>query len=324
MVNDEPTRFERRWVQGIEQLAIYRGLARKEEPSVKELAFLATTAAMQGFDDFPRFEARLRAYHRADLDRFVAEQAAVWQAVRAIPGFAEALRDPRLAGSLYAVDKPYFAAGATHPEKLLIIFTTVFNNFHLSNLALFTLLKPLGMSILFLKDSSQFNYLNGISAMGGDLSASTTLLKGIIARRGVRQVYVTGFSSSGYPSLLMSVLLPCDGYLGFSIRSDLSVGSKLSPGILFTNDIRAQIPASLCQNLAARLDAGGAVIPRRIIFGSDDDVDRGHADNIAGCPGVSLRELPGCGHPTVARLFADGELYGEFRTLIFQPGDEVG
>jgi len=311
-------RFESPYQHGLAQRRLLASLDAKPDPSVKQLLFLATESAAQGLDGFERSAAALEAYGRKDVQRFVDQHRSVWQAVRAIPGLEAMLDDTPLATALYAIDKPYFETGSLHPAKLLIVFTTMYNNFEISNLALLALLRPLGVSLLFLKDGSRFNYLNAIPGIGKDFESAARRIAANNARNGFREVYLSGFSSSGYASLLMTMAVPCTAYLGFSIRSDISEGPDFNAGDYFTAEIRDQVPPSLHHDLAPMIERSGQAIAYRLFYGSLNALDKRHARHLAGIPHVVLEELDGCSHGTVVRRLLDGQLLADFRSLMFQ------
>lgn len=311
-------RFQSPYQHSLAQLKRLRLLAAKTDPSIKELALLLSESALHGQGGFASSAAKMSLHDRPDIRRFVAERRLLWTKVRAIPQLAVMQSDTALVQALYRLDDPYFEQGSEHPQKLLILFTTMFNNFELSNLAVLGLLCPLGVSVLILKDASSFNYLLGIPGFGSDMSESIAALKRFIAEKGIEQVYISGYSGAGYAAMLVSTLLKCSGYLGFSVRTDLAADSSRSPGALFTDAARACVPESLCQNLAPRLNAGDHTLPYRIIYGSRSDRDRAHATNLADRPGIVLEEIEGCGHFPISRLLVEDRLAAVFSSLIFQ------
>lgn len=311
-------RFRSPYQHSASQLKALERLAEKPDPNIRELTFLLSENALHGGKDLPRHRALLAQYDRPDIRRFTEERRLLREKVAALPGFDAIKSDARLGQALYRLDRPYFERGAAHPEKLLILFTTMFNNFELSNPAILALLRPLGISILILKDASCFNYLLGIPGFGDDIEGSLTALKRFIAKQPIAEVYISGYSGAGYASLMLSTLLPCNGYLGFSVRTDLAAGSPRSPGSLFTEAARAQVPVSLCRNLAPRINAGPRTTPYRIIYGSLSERDRAHAHNIADRPAVSIEEIAGCGHFPITRLLMEDRLGETFRSMLFQ------
>lgn len=224
---------------------------------------------------------------------------------------------------LYETDGYFFSKGAQHPEKLLVIFTTMYNNFQISNVVLYALLKEFGVSVLMLKDCSYFNFLNGVTGLGTDINAVVNGISALASENNISELYLTGFSSGGYSSLYASLLLPCSGYLGFSVMTDLSKGSSLFPGKFFTDDVRKQIDERHLINLRVLADATNDRVSRELFFGADIESEGAHALNMAGLSNLKTTKVEDCRHQTVKTLIENGAFSDCLRDLLFQTKNKV-
>ena len=236
-------RFQSEHQHCIEQIHYIEQLMRNRHPTTKQVMFLLSHTALQGLDAFqPIYTAAIGATSKPSTVRYMKSRRQEWLAIQNLKSFKKNFADKQLVRKLYSLNKPYFERGRKHPEKLLVVFTTMYNSFYISNLALLSFLQDFGVSVLFLKDSSIYNYLNGIHGYGDTFEDAMSNLNTLITDKGFEEVYVTGFSSSGFASLLASCMLPCRKYIGFSIRSDLAPDSAISPGKYFTEETIAGIP----------------------------------------------------------------------------------
>ena len=201
-------------------------------------------------------------------------------------------------------------------RKLLVVFSTMFNNFFLSNLVLCRLLSDLDCHILYLKDATLFNYHHGVESFAHDLPGIAEGIRIIADKMDTDHIYFSGFSSSGYAALLTSLLMPSAGYLGFSHETDLSPGAQFPPNKYFTPEVRAKVNPRWLINLRAMLEVADPTTPRWLYYGEKSQSDVGHARGLEGLPGIKLVCLPDIGHNTVAELLAKGELVGLFSRLI--------
>lgn len=217
-------------------------------------------------------------------------------ALNAVPADFKARYEP----SLLNAQEPTFVQAEGQDAPTAIVFTTKFNNFYISNLVLAAVLVQSGCSVLFLKDTSNFGFLKGISGLGGDWESSMRLLTSWVAGR-AGPLSVVGFSSGGYAALLAAIILKPDRCAGFSVRTDLSTGSAL-PGPLFISiKDREEIPLNLLQSLTPLISE--SEFPFSLYAGNEDKVDIAHADAVSHLPNVSLRVFPNTAHISVRPLF---------------------
>jgi hypothetical protein len=293
--------------------------------SLRAALFAATELVVHGSEqacDFIRYISRQVTH--PDVQQYLDRLSKQAKFIRGIAGLDEIRRNKALVSELYKLNGIFFARGERHHEKLLVVFTTVFNNFYVSNLVFYAMLRHFGVSILFLKDTSLHNYLNGIVGFGNDIVQVSQRIKSVVQREGISEVYITGFSSGGYASLFCSNMLPCCSYVGFSLRSDLSRSSLLHPGKFFTEEVRSCIDERWLKNLRDIL-LGAHRFPRRdIYFGSEYAVDVEHARNLEGIPGTTIICLPGCDHQTIAALMESDRLTSIFQSLLFESENVIG
>jgi hypothetical protein len=217
-------------------------------------------------------------------------------ALNAVPADFRARYEP----SLLNAQEPTFVQAEGQDAPTAIVFTTMFNNFYISNLVLAALLVQSGCSVLFLKDTSNFNFLKGISGLGGDWESSMRLLTSWVAGR-AGPLSVVGFSSGGYAALLAATILKPDRCVGFSVRTDLSTGSALPTPPLMSIKDREEIPLNLRQSLTPLISE--SEFPFSLYAGNEDQVDIAHANAVSHLPNVSLRVFPNTAHISVRPLF---------------------
>ena len=200
--------------------------------------------------------------------------------------------------------------------KLLVIFTTMFNNFYISHLALQAMLKDLGCHILLLKDTSVANFLRGVADFAPDPAGIADKIQAVARQLGAEKIYVSGFSSGGYAALWTSMRIPCHGYLGFSHATDLSLASTLPLYWFFTEEVRAQIDPRWLEDLRVPLRDADPEVPRVLYYGANWEKDVLHAEHLAGLPAIRLERLENVGHNAVQHLLGEGRLKEQFRQLV--------
>jgi hypothetical protein len=237
--------------------------------------------------------------------------------IQSLKHLREVKEDQVLVSKLYEPEGYVFSSGAKHPEKLIVVFTTMFNNFQISNVALYALLKEFGVSSLILKDCTYSNYLNGVSGLGTNIHSLAQGISALAREDNISEIYLMGFSSGGYSSLYASFLLPCSGYTGFSLLTDLSKGSHIDPGPFFSTKSRDSTNEAYLINLRNLADATNDRVKRQIFFGADSAMDTAHAKNMDGVPNLQTIKVKNCGHDTVAALIERRKFYTCIRNLLF-------
>ena len=279
--------------------------------------FAATHIVMHGFDHAEEIIQRLRSnLNHPDAAVYLDELYRHLDFIKALTFWPHVKNDQALVSKLYETDGFFFAKGSSYPHKLLVVFTTMFNNFRISNALLYAMIKELGVSTLILKDCTYFNFLNGVSGLGTDIYSITRAISSLTREHHISEIFVTGFSSGGYASLYASFLLPCAGYLGLSVPTDMSRESTLFPGKYFKDEVRNKIDEKYLINLRVLAESTNDRVSREIVFGEKSAGDAAHASNMAGLPNLKITKLSS-GHQTVGALIEDHAFLDCFRKLLF-------
>ncbi|MCB2077112.1 MAG: hypothetical protein KDE55_05360 [Novosphingobium sp.] len=200
--------------------------------------------------------------------------------------------------------------------KLLVVWTTMFNNFYLSNAALATILGQLDCSILLLKDSTHFNYLKGVRNFAPDLFSIGPAIVQLAQKEGFEAIYHAAYSSSGYAALYTALSTPSRGYLGFSPWVDMRAGSPLPAPFYFSEEVREKVDPSLMFDLKPLLANADPSVPRTIIYGTNNWRDSANAKYVEELDTVDVIALAKTSHNTVMPYLADDRLLEPFvRTI---------
>lgn len=251
--------------------------------------------------------------HVDRLDRRLA-------AIRSLPDLAPIMADPIRLATFYKHDG-FQLFPFPSSRKLVVAFTTVYNNFGVSNAVLYALLRRFGVSILILKDPTVFAYGCGVRGLGEDPEQLADAVSRLARDIGSPEIYVTGFSSGGYPSLLFSSLVECKGYLGFSVRTGSGYyGDPLPRWGVFNEAqdywIRRNVARRFHVNLRGLFEGRRDECNRVLVVGDGNDRDMAHARDVAHCPGFELSVLESCGHDTVSAAIERGLMDGLLARLL--------
>jgi len=201
-------------------------------------------------------------------------------------------------------------------RKLLVIFTTIYNNYFISHLNLQAMLKGLGCHLLLLKETTLANYQRGVVSFARDLPDLPVQIQATARKLGADQIYLSGFSSGGYAALQTSLLLPCHGYLGFSHPTDLRPDSPLPRPWYLTDEVYARLDPRWLPDLRVPLADADPAVPRVLCYGDRAPRDVANAGHLAGLGTIRLVPLAGAGHNTIRYLLAKGRLTAAFRRLV--------
>ena len=112
--------------------------------------------------------------------------------------------------------------------------------------------------------------------------------------------------------------MPCNRYLGFSIRSDFSSDSALSSSKFFTDEVREKVNKRWLLDLKEFFSSTAQIQCHKDLYvGKQITMDVEHARNLSSSKNVTLHEL-NCGHITLAPLMENNELTSIFNNFIFE------
>jgi pimeloyl-ACP methyl ester carboxylesterase len=289
-------------------------MARAPVLSPRDAVMTATQLVNHGFAEAPEMIARLRRQlSNIAVQEYLDQIENRFRAIAALRHRDGIMVDRQLMHRLYHPEEPVFVRNPSGNGSLMLALATKFNNFQVSNAIFSAVLLELGYSVLILKDCTDFGYLKGVAGLGTDPEALARWVEGFMARQGLDQLHIAGFSSSGFAALLISAMLHCDGCICFSPLTDLGPGSGLpQPGYL-TQALRQQIDGRFLCNLATRFETERQITPRTIVFGDQSAADGRHARNLQHLPELRLIEVENCGHQTPGALLERGQLLDVLR-----------
>jgi len=301
-----------------ENLAWALEIARAFTPSVREslaAADLLVASGMTGKADLllrrivREFDAQVRPV-MTFLSRLIAVNArfrrtGIEQRVAKLGELAERLSSPGEESILWAPGRS---------QKLLVVFTTMYDDFWVSCPVLQCILEDCGANILYLKDPRRSLYLRGLSSFGDSFEALVDGIGRTARQTGARNIHIMGHSSGGYAGLLAASRLDAAAFLGFSIRTDLAPDSPM-PGTRFAKGIDGEA-AGLLLDLKSIVTDRGA--PRRAVLycGEGDTGDVAHAEHMADLPNFLVKKVANTKHETVLTLLADGEFERAVRRFL--------
>jgi len=201
-------------------------------------------------------------------------------------------------------------------RTLLVVFSTMHNNFWVSCPVLHCLLPTASISVLYLKDPREMMYLCGLKTYGPAFAALADGIRSVARELAVQDIRVAAFSSGGYAALLMASLLDADGYLGFSVRTDLSPGSPLPTDRYVMRRALREAAAAHLIDLKPVLRERAS--PKRgiLYYGNLARIDVAHATHLADLPAFTVKEVPNTWHNTIVTLLADGTFEGILRRFL--------
>lgn len=256
----------------------------------------------------PDMQSRLRAY------------LSICDATDQCPAVAHVRAQPQLVEQLYDTHRSHFFRGNKKPEVLLVVFTTIFNNFGISNLVLYSLLQAAGVSILMLRDGTRASYLGGAQGMGHDLDACAQAIARLAKAQQCTHILITGYSSGGFASCYVSTRIPCAGYLGFSIVTDLSLQTALPTDVYLSKEIRTRFDSKYLIDLSTSTAMTQPPVPRRLLVGADSNVDQLFTNTMRHIPRLEVVQVANCRHDTPEVMLGTGELQQQLDWLLAQAG----
>lgn len=293
----------------LEQLSqIDQTLAERKDWSFRHVLEMAQLLSVHGHPSCrPFITWALTQHHHVELNQKLECMLKVGDLAHQHPHVRPLQSDAVFKTALYAHEGFFFSKGDKRPDVLLVVFTTLYNNFGISNLFLYALLKDSGVSVLMLRDGSWANYLGGASDMGDNLDDLAEAIQGFAKAQQCQHLLIMGYSSGGYASYYVSTKVPCAAYLGMSIVTDFSLDSSLPTENFIRKDIRQRFDPKFLVNLATLPLPATHRTARRLLVGQKSKVDLLYTQAMKGVPDLSVIELADCSHDIPEALLASGE-----------------
>jgi len=247
------------------------------------------------------------------LNNFLSHHALVYQHVACLlrPTRSIFKNDARV--KLYDQSAPVYYKGPKNNNPFLVFFTTSYNNFYISNLALAESLAQEGFSFLIVKDPSGMQYTQGIANISSSWEDSINWLRKFIRQNAEkRSIVFSGFSSSGFYAILAALACNSDYTVSFSPKSTMKEDKGTVPSKVMTRKMYDSIPSFLKCDLVEQVSLYST--PVSIFVGQDSSIDLRHADRLNEVPSVTVEKIANTGHISLLPLFIEGN----FTKVFFQ------
>lgn len=185
---------------------------------------------------------------------------------------------------------------------------------------------------MFVRDVHQAWYHRGMPGHGENIEGVAESLRGLIAEHDVERLVVAGNSAGGYAALLFGTLLEADTVLCFSPQSTLDLDELAQMGDSRWDD--HLMPLTADGALDRRWIHLGSALPQarrpqartryRVFFDHSLQVDRLHAERLAGLDGMRLYRFGHGGHYLVRMLRDSGALEHILQSALRVQGDSAG
>ncbi|MEP0322285.1 hypothetical protein [Bauldia litoralis] len=206
-------------------------------------------------------------------------------------------------------------------RKAIIVFTGIDPRFWLSLMMLHLFLKRLNTHIIYLTDLRQLIFFDGLETVARGYDGLRDALRGTLDNLGADEVHVMANSAGGFAGLRYAIDLQAKSFLGMSIRTDLSVDSRIPVGGFFKRQGLRDVAPHMLIDLKPELIKSR--YPERVVLYSGDGnpVDRPHALHLADLPRVEVNLLPDhVQHDVMAGLLARGQLEDVLRDFVYGAG----
>jgi hypothetical protein len=200
---------------------------------------------------------------------------------------------------------------------VILVFTTLFNNFYITKLSLAAILIAAGYSVILVNDSSGFYYLNGISnklctwdLLLAEIKYQLTAFKG-------QNMFITGFSSGSYAALMAALELKPEYFVVFSATVDLSFSNNTSYPKFFCDPDGTKTPKCLRRDLSKELletDLRG-----KFIVGGMSQVDISEFDKVCERKKISKHIIENEGHICVRHFILKESFSDIFSDYVSHP-----
>jgi hypothetical protein len=301
----------------LEQLAFLKDLSLKESLTKDEIMYIVSELPAHGLLDFHDVAKKFEEHqpNRIFL-RATEKKQKLWNACRQQINSSKIAENSGIMRELYGPNSVFYRNSSRSKDVLIVAFTTMFNNFYISNAVLASVLIKTGCSFLILKDQTEHYYLNGITEFGSDLNAATKKIEEFAVKSRFKDIRILSYSASGYASMLYAANIPqTTKVLCLSPRTDYSDDSTLPAGDGF-DKIRNNVPRDLRSNLKDMLDF--STFATTIVYGSENKIDQAHAENLSQIRQVDIQKHDGCGHETPSFLLVNDLLDDMLLTSLLQ------
>jgi len=210
----------------------------------------------------------------------------------------------------------YERPGAT---KLLIVLPGAGDHFFISLNVLWAYLRRLPLYTVFLRDTEDLLFLNGVKSLGGSYDATIGRLRRLKEELGQPELYIMGSSAGGFGGLVYALNLGARAFLGLSIHTDLSPKSPL-PRMRYYGrpELIARIPTFMIDTYPLVAAQKGAM-RIKLFYAEEQNVDRLQAMHLTGLPNVDVEAVPGKIHDVASLLLAQGRFMAVLRQFLDLP-----
>jgi hypothetical protein len=226
--------------------------------------------------------------------------------------------------------QPYKGSGnvvvsrARQPRATVVVFPGLNHNAGVTLEHLHVLLARMCANVVSLTDPQRLFFLCGLDPLGEDYKSAAEGLSSLLRQLAAPRNLVLGSSAGGFAAIRYAIdISEVDACLVGGAPTTLdprdpivSVGARATAALA---RLDAHAPERR-ENLRAPLLARRPPLPLTCVFGEGYAKDRGHAENLAGVPGVALAPIPGyAGHDAFTHLAATGKLEPLLEEFVVAP-----
>ena len=207
--------------------------------------------------------------------------------------------------------------------KLLIVLPGGGEHFFISLNVLWAYLRRLPISTVFLRDTEDLLFLNGVKSLGGSYHATVRRLRRLRDELGQPELYIMGSSAGGFGGLIYALNLKARAFLGLSIHTDLSLTSALPRMKYFAReDLIARIPTFMIDTYPL-VEAQQGAMRIKLIYSEGQNIDRLQALHLKGLPNVDVEAVPGKIHDVASILLSQGRFMAVLREFLELPLETI-
>jgi len=182
----------------------------------------------------------------------------------------------------------------------------------------------LGVTAVYLRDFDRLLYWNGVRSWG----PPEAMLERIRGLAFGRRLVIMGGSAGGFGAIRWGIELEADRIVTFAPPTNIEVEflDRIDDGRAKIMQKRLHLHiAPEHRNLAHCVAAAGGRTPIHLLFGTENAIDSGHAQNLAGLPGVHLHPESTAKHSLLNSLITAGNFERVLAGLLgLAPAGEAG